>query len=228
MAYKIVNFDSATATITVCYDDAMTLAFQLPVDENNNVPAGEALDTYLQKMEPTVDLERIAKLASNGVANADAVQTLVSVDPTQTDPILSATVPNAKQYAVLTLNNAVGLARQKFLALPYGQEFSNDTKWEQAFQFKARSYADPVPSYIAAEISITKETPQVCTDAILQEYTNWVENIDPKIEAIRSVATRNILAATDVATIKTVYDRATLSLNAFLDANKDTQVFVFN
>lgn len=82
--YKIINFNAATGQLVVeWHPDFPRVAIDLPIDDNNQFPTGEALDTYIRGFVPVWELERIEKLKS--VTNADAIAALVQKPSLTTD-----------------------------------------------------------------------------------------------------------------------------------------------
>lgn len=78
--YQIRAFDEANAQLIVEFDGMPLVAVDLIIDENGNVPEGEALDSAIRQYMPTWHMERKRKLES-GIANAEAIKALVVPSP---------------------------------------------------------------------------------------------------------------------------------------------------
>lgn len=76
MKYTIIDFNKYTAQVILRIDDGTVypdMSIDLPVDDNNRIPEGEELDTYLRGFVPVEYDLRIKKLQGKGVANPEAV-----------------------------------------------------------------------------------------------------------------------------------------------------------
>jgi hypothetical protein len=91
MEYKIVEFNEATAQITIHVEGFSLFSVDLPLDENQNAPVGEELELYLKGFIPTWHLERQEKL-SKGVANALEIAKLVTSLPVIEPPLADLAV----------------------------------------------------------------------------------------------------------------------------------------
>lgn len=89
--YKIIAFDEAAAQVTIRVADLTPMAVDLPIDDEGNLPTGEALTQYLSGFIPTWHFERQQRLA-NGVSNASAIAALVEPEPVMP--------PTAEQLAI--------------------------------------------------------------------------------------------------------------------------------
>lgn len=76
MKYQIVAFNELTAQITLQVDGFPLFLVDLPIDENQNVPTGTELDSYLKGFIPTWHKERQDKL-SKGISNTEDITKLV-------------------------------------------------------------------------------------------------------------------------------------------------------
>ena len=86
MEQKIISFDEENCQVVLLVDGLPPYAVDLPIDENGNTLEGAELDRYLQGFYPYQHFERKNNL-KNGVKNADAVRSRVTVVP---EIILSA------------------------------------------------------------------------------------------------------------------------------------------
>ena len=75
MEYQIIAFDEAVGQIVVEYNEGMTFALDLPI-EDGAYPEGEALDTLFKQFLPTWVVERKQAIAS-GVSNAESIKAVV-------------------------------------------------------------------------------------------------------------------------------------------------------
>jgi hypothetical protein len=78
--YKIIAFDESAAQITIRVADLAPMVVDLPIDDEGNLPTGDALTQHLSGFIPTWHLERQARLA-NGVSNASVIASLVEPEP---------------------------------------------------------------------------------------------------------------------------------------------------
>jgi len=72
--YKIIHADEATGTITI---QVSPIVITLPLDENNNVPAGEALSLLVYDCIPAYNENVTPKDPSVKIANWDQIESLV-------------------------------------------------------------------------------------------------------------------------------------------------------
>ncbi len=201
MSYKIINFNQTNGIITVKFDDNITTVnLLLPLDEEGKAPEGEALDKFILQFEPL-------PLPEVTVSNAEVISSLVQPETTATTTVIDLNTEKYTAYG--ELSNAVIGIKRLFISLIPNQDFSYLVKAEQAQQFKNANYIGDVPSYIAAEIVLTGATAKACTDNIIAKFDKWTLEIDPKIEAIRSVYGSKILAASnsnELSNIKSDYN----------------------
>lgn len=73
--YKIIHADEATGTITV---QVSPIVITLPLDENNNVPAGDALSLLIYDCIPAYNETVAPKDPSVKIANWDQIESLVA------------------------------------------------------------------------------------------------------------------------------------------------------
>lgn len=79
--YKIREFHESTGQIVISVDKYHSpIAIDLPLDENNNLPTGLDLHTYINGLVPYGWLERVEKL-KKPIANADEIRALVEPWP---------------------------------------------------------------------------------------------------------------------------------------------------
>lgn len=84
MEYQIIAFDESVGQIVVEYNEGMTFALDLPI-EDGAYPEGEALDVLIKQFLPVWVVERKKAIAS-GVSNAESIKAVVvpkSVQPVQ-------------------------------------------------------------------------------------------------------------------------------------------------
>lgn len=75
MEYQIISFDESVGQIVVEYNEGMTFALDLPI-EDGAYPEGEALDILIKQFLPTWVVERKQMIAS-GVRNKDNIKSIV-------------------------------------------------------------------------------------------------------------------------------------------------------
>jgi hypothetical protein len=62
MKYKIKNFDVENGQLIIEFNNMVTYSFDIPIDENNNIPIKEELHKYIKNLMPSWYFERINKL----------------------------------------------------------------------------------------------------------------------------------------------------------------------
>lgn len=142
--YKIINFDEATAQVTLRVGEFPPFVVDLPIDDEGNLPTGEALTQYLSGFIPTWHFERKQRL-ENGISNASAIASLVQVEePTEAVQIANANVARANRNQALSdcdwtqlpdaslsaiEKDAWTAYRQALRDLPQQQGFPDDVVW---------------------------------------------------------------------------------------------------
>lgn len=81
MEYQIISFDESVGQIVVEYNEGMTFALDLPI-EDGAYPEGEALDVLIKQFLPVWVVERKNAIAS-GVSNAESIKAVVVPKPVQ-------------------------------------------------------------------------------------------------------------------------------------------------
>lgn len=75
--YKITNFHEEFGQIEVLFTPLnVTIAIDLPIDADGNVPTGDPLDAYIKGFLPYGALER-SRLIGDGIKNAAAIWNLI-------------------------------------------------------------------------------------------------------------------------------------------------------
>jgi hypothetical protein len=141
MDYRITRFIEDTAQVEVVYNNLPPFMIDLPVDENGNVPFGDALDNYIKGTLPIWHFDRLAKLA-NGVTNAALIRSIVQPLPESTtdnaatarelrNKLLAATDFMMLPDAVITEQEkeAVVVYRDALRKLPESAGFPNSIMW---------------------------------------------------------------------------------------------------
>lgn len=90
--YKIIDFDEATAQITIRVANFAPILVDLPIDDEGNLPTGDALAQYLSGFIPTWHFERQERLA-NGISNSSAIAQLV--EPESITSLTSEQIANS-------------------------------------------------------------------------------------------------------------------------------------
>lgn len=78
MKYKIKSYDESWGQIIVEFNEKYTVAIDLPIDENQNLPIGDALEELINSAAPIESIDRDGNLI-NGVTNAQDI-TVAHVD----------------------------------------------------------------------------------------------------------------------------------------------------
>lgn len=103
VAYKITNFDQDNGQITLYVEGIAPIAIDLPIDDEGNVPTGEALTEYLGGFIPTWHFDRKKRLAQ-GIRNGSEIAALVEPEPITEATIeqLAASVRARRNIALIT------------------------------------------------------------------------------------------------------------------------------
>ena len=86
--YIIREFNEEKAQIVVSIQGAGDFAIDLPLDDNNNVPVGEALDKFIEPYIPVEYLARLEK-CKNPINNAAEIRSLVVPYPKSEPELMS-------------------------------------------------------------------------------------------------------------------------------------------
>jgi hypothetical protein len=62
MKYKIKNFDVENAQLLIEFNNLITYSFDLPIDDEGNIPIKEDLHKYIKNLIPIWHFQRLEKL----------------------------------------------------------------------------------------------------------------------------------------------------------------------
>lgn len=87
--YKIIGFNEVSGQIIVRYRDLAPIAIDLPIDDDNNIPVGEALHTLISNALPVWHFERIDKLnAGLKQEQVAEIKALIQEEPAVDTPVV--------------------------------------------------------------------------------------------------------------------------------------------
>ena len=109
MEYQIIAFDEAVGQIVVEYNEGMTFALDLPI-EDGAYPEGEALDVLIRQFLPVWVVERKQAIAS-GVSNAESIKAVVVPKPVQ--PVQQPDAEVLRQMAYRTESDPIFFKAQR-------------------------------------------------------------------------------------------------------------------
>lgn len=224
MSYKIVNFNKQTGTITVVYDEGISVSLTLIPDAEGKVITGQTLENFIMSAKPVWQIDAMkqqAQLESTGITNADEIFALVT-EPVVKDPILDATLESAIEYVNTTIEAVVASTRSYYLTRLLGQEEAYNVKYEQALAFKSANFTGDVPKYLAEEVAITGESASDLANAIITKHEYYANEIAPKLEGSRSGIRTALTKCQTVQEVDALYRKVNLVLQSLIPATSST------
>jgi len=208
MNYEIVDASAETGSLVVRfftddYPEGLRYSVDLPVP----YPTGETLDAHIRSFAPVGQIARLVAIKNSGEAFPFS-------SPLQADPILDATLDDAKAFAEKKIDGEASKARARFVSSGIGQDGTYITKAEQAQAYRNAGYTGTVPPYVAAEALATGSTAQETADLILATRDAWNNTVGPNIEAARIGSKKKVRAATTNQGVDAELRAATLALQA--------------
>jgi hypothetical protein len=224
MSYKITSFNQQTGAITVVYDEGITVSLTLVPDTEGKVITGQTLDNFILSAKPVWQIEALkqqTQLETTGITNANEIFALVT-DPVVKDPILDVSLDKAMEYVNTAIAATVTGIRNNYLTNLLGQEEAYNVKYEQAKAYQAANFSGEVPSYLAAEISISGSSAAELALAVIEKHEFYADKIAPVLEGSRSGIKAAMAQCKTVQEIDDIYRKVNSQLQKLVPVTNTT------
>jgi hypothetical protein len=151
MSYKIISLDKSTGQVVISVDGFSPMAIDLPLDENNMIPTGQALDSFLLGYVPHSLIDRKKKIEEHGIPNINEIESLV-------DPIIPRELTVEELWNMLRFNRDNLLASTDWTQLPDSQLTSAQI---EAFQVYRQTLRDLPANTIDPKNPVFPEPPNL-------------------------------------------------------------------